>query len=681
MKQFSVVIDNPTGLHARPAKFFIKIAKKYKSDIRVLRDGKKANAKSLVSMLTLGVKCGHEIQITAEGADEDTVIKALKTAIDEGLGEDPEKKGSCPVETPAPVSKSPTNTSDAGTPSNMITGIAGAPGVVIAPVFQLKRAKIDIEETFSGPSEEQTRLQEAIETARGQLTALRNKMAQHAAEEAEIFDAHLELLDDPDLLEEVFTKLEAQQSAAQAWQSTIEGRAEAIAELDDSLLAAREADFHDVSYRVLRCLVGAKEQRLGHIDHPVVIVADDLSPSETAALNKEKVSGFCTAQGGPTAHTAIIARAMGIPAVVSAGPQVLEIENETVVVLNGDDGSLIVDPDERSIQTAQTIVKQSCQERKVAEKQAANPAITTDGHRVEVAANIGGIDDARRAAQFGAEGIGLLRTEFLFLDREKEPTEQEQFEVYGDIIKAMKGLPVIIRTLDIGGDKPLPYMPMPSEQNPFLGERGIRLCLNHPDILSRQLRALYRSATYGPMKIMFPMITDCSEFDKIRTIAEKARNDVGGPEVALGVMIEVPSAALTVHALAPVVDFFSIGTNDLTQYTLAIDRMHANLAGRLDGLHPAVLNLIDRVVQQAHKYDKWVGVCGELSTDLQAIPFLIGLGVKELSVTVSAVAGVKARVRSVKMAQAQALAQKALKCGTAEQVRKLNLNMNESHNA
>lgn len=677
MKQIDIIIDNPTGLHARPAKFFVKIAKQYKSDIHVMRDGKKANAKSLVSMLTLGVKCGHEIRLTAQGTDETAAIDALKTAIDQGLGEDQAAGGSCPpVDTPSSTAaKAPQNLSQTGSPSKIISGIAGAPGIVVAPVYQLKRTKIEIEETFAGSSEEQTRLQEAIEKARGQLTALRNRLAQHAAEEADIFDAHLELLDDPDLIEEVLAKLDAQQSAAQAWQSTIEARAEAIALLDDPLLAAREADLHDVSYRVLRCLMGTDEQRLEHIDHPVVIVADDLSPSETAALDKEKVSGFCTAMGGPTAHTAIIARAMGIPAVVSAGPEVLKIKNQTLVILNGDEGSLMVDPDETSILRAETTVKQFCQQRRAAEKQAVNPAITTDGHRVEVAANIGDLEDALKAAKSGAEGIGLLRTEFLFLDRKEEPAEQEQFQVYRDIVAAMEGLPVIIRTLDIGGDKPLPYMAMPSEQNPFLGERGIRLCLNHPDLLVRQLRALFRAAAFGAMRIMFPMITEQSEFEKIRTMAEKARSDVGGPEVELGVMIEVPSAALTVHALAPVVDFFSIGTNDLTQYTLAIDRMHAKLAGRLDGLHPAVLCLIDRVVQQAGKYGKWVGVCGELAADLQATPFLVGLGVNELSVTVPAVAGVKARVRSLTQSKAQALAQKALQCATAEEVRALNQDM------
>lgn len=675
MKQVDIIIDNPTGLHARPAKFFIKIAKQYKSDIRVMRNGKKANAKSLVSMLTLGVKCGHEIRITALGPDEDAAINALKTAIEQGLGED-RAAGGCPVDTPpSTVANAPRNFSHMGSSSKIISGIAGAPGVVVAPVYQLKRSKIEIEETFAGASEEQTRLQEAIEKARGQLTSLRNRLAEYAAEEADIFDAHLELLDDPDLIGDVLAKLDAQQTAAQAWQSTIEVRAEAIARLDDPLLAAREADLHDVSYRVLRCLMGTDEQRLENIDHPVVIIADDLSPSETAALNKEKVSGFCTAMGGPTAHTAIIAGAMGIPAVVSAGPEVLKIKNQTRIILNGDEGSLMVDPDETAILSAETKVKQLYQQRRAAEKQAVNPAITTDGHRVEVAANIGDLDDARRAAQSGAEGIGLLRTEFLFLDREQEPTEQEQFQVYRDIVKAMEGLPVIFRTLDIGGDKPLPYMAMPSEQNPFLGERGIRLCINHPDLLVRQLRALFRSAAFGTMRIMFPMITDRSEFEKIRFITEKARDDVGGPEVELGVMIEVPSAALTAHALAPVVDFFAIGTNDLTQYTLAIDRMHARLAGRLDGLHPAVLCLIDRVVQQARKYGKWVGVCGELAADLQAIPFLVGLGVNELSVTVPAVAGVKAQVRAVTQSTARALAQKALQCATAEEVRALNQDM------
>ncbi len=671
MKKLDITIDNPTGLHARPAKYFVQVAKKFKSDIRLLRDGKKANAKSLVSILTLGVKCGHEIQIVVEGVDEDQALDALKAAIDDNLGEDQSQKSACP----APVQPSEENAVpiqvDSRSTAHVIQGISGAPGVVIAPVRQLKRSQIQIEETFAGASVEQTRLQEAIEEARGQLTALKNKMTQYSAEEADIFDAHLELLEDPELLEQVLAKLETEQSAAQAWQTTIEARAKAISELDDPLLAAREADLHDVSYRVLRCLVGAEDQHLDDVDQPVVIIAHDLSPSETATLDKKKVCGFCTAAGGPTAHSAIIARAMGIPAVVSAGPEVLEIANQTLVIVNGDDGAIVVDPDESKRSHAEGAVKRSQRQRKAAEKLAAKPAITKDGHRVEIAANIGGLEEARKAAESGAEGVGLLRTEFLFLEREQEPTEQEQFEVYRDIVQALRGKPVILRTLDIGGDKPLPYMPMASEQNPFLGERGIRLCINKPELLTNQLRAILRSAAFGPLRIMLPMVTDLSEFEKIRTIVESVRSELSAPEVELGVMIEVPSAALTAGALAAVVDFFSIGTNDLTQYTLAIDRMHSKLAYRLDGLHPAVLCLIDRVVQAAEKYGKWVGVCGELASDMQAIPLLVGLGVHELSVTVPAVAGVKAKVRSLSLRQAQDLAQKALQCATADQVREL----------
>lgn len=671
MKKLDITIDNPTGLHARPAKYFVQVAKKFKSDIRLLRDGKKANAKSLVSILTLGVKCGHEIQIAVEGVDEDQALDALKAAIDDNLGEDEAQKSACP----APVQPSEENAVpiqvDSRSTAHVIKGISGAPGVVIAPVRQLKRSQIQIEETFAGASVEQTRLQEAIEEARGQLTALKNKMSQYSAEEADIFDAHLELLEDPELLEQVLAKLETEQSAAQAWQTTIEARAKAISELDDPLLAAREADLHDVSYRVLRCLVGAEDQPLDDVNQPVVIIAHDLSPSETATLDKEKVCGFCTAAGGPTAHSAIIARAMGIPAVVSAGPEVLEIANQTLVIVNGDDGAIVVDPDESTRSHAEGAVKRSHRQRKAAEKLATKPAITKDGHRVEIAANIGGLDEARKAAESGAEGVGLLRTEFLFLEREQEPTEQEQFEVYRDIVQALRGKPVIIRTLDIGGDKPLPYMPMASEQNPFLGERGIRLCINKPELLTNQLRAILRSAVFGPLRIMFPMVTDLSEFEKIRTIVESVRSELSAPEVELGVMIEVPSAALTAGALAAAVDFFSIGTNDLTQYTLAIDRMHSKLAYRLDGLHPAVLCLIDRVVQAAATYGKWVGVCGELASDMQAIPLLVGLGVHELSVTVPAVAAVKAKVRSLSLRQAQELADKALQCATADQVREL----------
>lgn len=670
MKQLDLVIHNPTGLHARPAKVFVNLAKQFESDIRVQHGAKKANAKSMISMLTLGVESGGEITVIVDGIDEEEALVALETAVTSGLGEEDEAehKPAAPATKPANGQPPPPEK----LPDNMLKGIPAAPGIAIGPVYRLQHEEIKIEETFQGASAEEERLNKAIERARGQLIKLHKQMLQTAgASEAAIFEAHLEILEDPDLLDTVLEKINRQRSAARAWQTAVDARAQAMAKLKDPLLAGRAADIQDVGYRVLRLLMGADEQRVSLPNHPVILVATDLSPSDTASLNPDQILGFCTAAGGPTAHSAIIARALSLPAVVSAGDSVLEIDNLTTVILNGTKGTLTIEPDAAAIGHAQQQQQQWQNAMSAAEKNASQPAITQDGHRVEIVANIGGLIDAEKAVASGAEGVGLLRTEFLFLERTAAPTEREQFDVYRDIVQAMNGHPVIIRTLDIGGDKPLPYIDVDPEENPFLGERGIRLCLNRPDLLRQQLRAILRAAEFGPLRIMFPMVADLSEWRKARALVSEVQAELGAPQVEVGIMIEVPSAALTADAFAPEIDFFSVGTNDLTQYTMAMDRMHPKLAGQSDGLHPAVLRLIAQTVKAAHAAGKWVGVCGELGADTQAVPILIGIGVDELSVSVPAIAPVKAQIRSLNLADAKVLAEKALACGTAVEVRNL----------
>jgi len=400
------------------------------------------------------------------------------------------------------------------------------------------------------------------------------------------------------------------------------------------------------------------------------VVAHDISPSDTASLDPQRVLGFCTAVGGPTAHAAIIARAMGFPAVVSVGEDVMKLDNGTLAILDGVAGTLVIEPDAETLARAQEAQRLYQARRLAAQASSAEPAVTRDGHRVEIVANIGGVADARKAHAAGAEGVGLLRTEFLFLDRASAPTETEQFEVYRDIALALEGKPVIIRTLDIGGDKPLPYINMAPEENPFLGERGIRLCLARPDLLRQQVRAILRAASYGKLRIMFPMVADLSEWQAARAIVEELRAELYAPEIEVGIMVEVPSAALLAEVFAREVDFFSIGTNDLTQYTLAMDSTHPSLAGKSDGLHPAVLRLIQHTVEGAHAAGKWVGVCGELGADPQAVPILLGLGVDELSISVPAIPMVKAQVRDLTLTEAQRLAQEALACATAPEVRR-----------
>ena len=671
MKEHDLTIHNPTGLHARPAKVFVNTAKQYKSDIRVQHGEKKANAKSLISMLTLGVECGSEIRLIVDGVDEEEALAALVTAVADGLGEDHH----APVETAVP-STAPANGQQATPgntavlPANVIKGIPAAPGIAIGPIYHLTHEEITIDETFRGASVEEAALQKALDRARGQLVTLHKQMVQStSASEAAIFEVHQEILEDPDLLDAVLERIHKQQSAARAWQVTIDGRAKAMAALNDPLLAGRAADIQDVGYRVLRLLMGGDEQQVSLPDHPIILVAADLSPSDTASLDRGKILGFCTAAGGPTAHSAIIARALSLPAIVSAGTAVLDIANLTPVILNGSDGTLTINPDAAAVAQAQAQQQSWQAAMSRAAATAGEPAITQDNHRVEVVANIGGLKDARKAATAGAEGVGLLRTEFLFLERTEAPTELEQFEVYRDVVQALNGQPVIVRTLDIGGDKPLPYISVPPEANPFLGERGIRLCLNRPELLRQQLRAILRAAAFGPLRIMFPMVADLSEWRAARAMVAEIRAELGAPDVEVGIMIEVPSAALMADVFAKEVDFFSIGTNDLTQYTLAMDRMHPSLAGKSDGLHPAVLRLIARTVEAAHANGKWVGVCGELGADPQAVPILVGLGVDELSVSVPSIPSVKAQIRELTLAAAQAIAQEALACGTAVEVR------------
>jgi phosphocarrier protein FPr len=680
MQQLDLVIHNSTGLHARPARVFVDVAKQFQSTIRVRHGEKQVNAKSLISLLTLGVTRGQRIQVDVSGVDEEGAAAALTAAVQDGLGEGPadDHPAAAAPTTPTPPAEPAQPATPAAAPATSATldtgavvqGIAGAPGVAVGPVYRFERARVEVRERFAGFDQEQARLQVALDTAHQQLVTLREQLLLRAdASEAAIFEVHRDILADPDLLDTVHTMIADGRGAAEAWHEATTQQAAVMATLADPLLAERAADVRDVGERVLRLLTGAVSSAPALPDQPVIVIAYDLTPSETAAFDPQRVLGFCTAVGGPNAHTAILARALGLPAVVSAGPGVLEITAGTQVIIDGGAGTLTVEPDERAVAGAQETQRQERERKSIAARSASAPAVTIDNHRVEIVANIGGLADAQKAAASGAEGVGLLRTEFLFLERTDAPTEDEQFAVYRDIAQALAGHPVIVRTLDIGGDKPLPYLDLPAEDNPFLGERGIRLCLAHPELLRLQLRAILRAAPFGQLRIMFPMIADLSEILAARALVEEIRAELDAPAVEIGIMVEVPSAALMADLLAQEVDFFSIGTNDLTQYTLAMDRTHPTLAAQADGLHPAVLRLIARTAEAAHAAGKWVGVCGELGADPLAVPILVGLGVDELSVSVPAIPTVKAQIRSLTLAQCRERAQHALACATAAQVR------------
>lgn len=671
MKQIELVIQNATGLHARPAKVLVNLAKQFKSEISVYHQAKRANAKSMVSVLTLGAANGSVITLQANGEDEETAIAELESAIRSGLGDNdvhPQPAQTSAPEKPVPAEKvkntsSVLNTDAAG----QIRGIAAAPGIAFGPIFHFQHEDLD-----KLREEAKISLQDALTTAKEQLTALHKQMsAKKLGAEAAIFEAHAELLEDPELGEAVQVQINEGQNPVTAWKTAIAERASVIAALKDPTLSARAADLRDVGRRVLRLLLGVSEKGMALPDRPVVIVARELSPSDTASFDTEHVLGFAIVEGGPTSHIAILARAIGLPAIVGADEAILTLPAEAPVILNGSSGTLTVNPDAGALESANQAQQRWIEYRRTAVEQAAQPAVTLDGHHVDVSANAGSAADASEAMKMSADGIGLLRTEFLFLERTTGPSEDEQFDIYRTIAETMQNRPVIIRTLDIGGDKPVPYIQLKPELNPFLGERGIRLCLNRPELFRAQLRAILRAASYGSLRIMFPMVSDVGEIRQARALLDELRQELGAPEIQFGIMVEVPSAALLAEKLAPEIDFFSIGTNDLTQYTLAVDRGNATLAAKHDGLHPAVLRLIAHTISAAHKFGKRADICGELGSDPAAVPILVGLGMDELSVSIPAVPIVKAQVRKLQLSAIQPLAQQALECSSAQEVRDL----------
>ena len=655
------VIQGKLGLHARPATVFIEVAKRFAADVHVRYGEKVANGKSLNSLLQLGVKGGTAARVMAQGDDAEAALSALQEAIAQGLGEEEETQAEA-VEhgwTPQYVGET-------------IPGVPASPGLAIGPVRYFKRRKIVVETTAKDPQAEEKRLYEAIASAQAELGQLYEEVKERSgAGKASIFRAHAEFLADPDLVNETLAYLRKGHSAGWAWQETIQMQVAALQSVADPLLSARATDLKDVGTRVLQHLAGIVDDQPFVPDMPVILLAEDLTPSDTAKLDPAFILGFCTASGGPTSHTAIIARSLGIPAVVGTGPALLHQAEGRMAILDGNSGNLYLEPGDADLESARQAQQELENLRNEEFRARYEPALTTDGHRLEVVANISHTAEAERAVNAGGEGVGLLRSEFLFLDREDAPSEAEQFTAYLDMVKALNGLPLIIRTLDIGGDKNAPYLNLPPEDNSFLGVRGIRLCLARPKLFKPQLRAIFRASQHGPVKIMFPMISTYEDLTAAREMAEQVRAEIGAPPVEIGIMIEVPSAVAMAEEFAREVDFFSIGTNDLTQYTLAMDRLHPVLAKQADGLHPAVLRMIDKTAQAAKAAGKWVGVCGGIAGDPRGAVILAGLGVTEFSVSIPSIAAIKARLRHISLSDAQAVAQKALSCRTAAEVRSL----------
>jgi phosphocarrier protein FPr len=662
-KDVEVTIGGAAGLHARPATFFVDVANQFESEIFVRANGKLANGKAMASLLKLGAEAGTKLQILANGPDAEAALAALREAVESGLGDEEEEETAVEQTVWTPVSN-----------GHWIDGVSASPGLAIGPLHVFASSRLVVEDKPGEPDAEKQKLKYALEVGREQLVEIHDAVKSRSGRnEAAIFRAHQAFLTDVDLFSEVYELIEEGHSAAWSWQKVINQRVADVEKVANERLAGRAADLHDVGQRVLRVLTGTQQGEVNLPNEPVILVAEDLTPSDSARLDPKRILGLCTAAGGATSHTAIIARSLDLPAVVGAGGAVLEQPVGKVCILDGTTGRLYIAPTEADLESAEAFRVDLQRQRDVEFETRYQPAIMTDGHRVEIVANIGKANEAIRAVEAGAEGVGLLRTEFLFLERETAPTEEEQLAAYRTMTNALNGLPLIIRTLDIGGDKVVPYLTFPHEDNPFLGVRGVRLCLRHPELFIPQLRAIYRASTTGPVKIMFPMITSLEDLREAKKIAEGVRAELDVPPIEIGIMIEVPSAALMAAELAREADFFSIGTNDLTQYLLAMDRMHPALARQVDGLHPVVLRLIDRVVRDATGAGKWVGVCGGVAGEPRGAMILAGLGVTELSMSVPSIASIKAQLRNLSLAKVQGYAKKALACHSPEEVRALPL--------
>lgn len=657
---------SPLGLHARPATALIGVVKRFRSEIVIRHGDKTANAKSLIGLLSLGATRGAALTVVASGDDADAALAAIGAAFAGALGE---PGGATPEGAPAPEAPARPHVDYEG---RLVAGISASPGIATGQVWQLQRERLIVAEQAADPAVQHRRLDQALASAAADLHHLHEEFLKKAgAARAAIFKAHRELLDDPALVTEAHQGVDAGHSAGWAFQRVYEDQAAALARLNEPLLAARAADLRDVGRRVLRLLADSIETAASLPYHPVVLVADDLSPSDTAKLDPRQVLGLCTASGGSTSHTAIIARSLDIPAVVAAGPAALDLKDGQACILDGDAGVLVVDPTARDLAVAAVQRGLGLERREVEQLDRFKPAITRDGRRIEVVANIAIPAEAKQAVDAGGEGVGLMRTEFLFLQRDTPPSEDEQLEAYRTMVRALNGLPLILRTLDIGGDKLVPYLSMPAENNPFLGVRGIRLCLQREDLFRTQLRAVFRASREGPVRLMYPMIALLEELARAKAITEEVRREVGVDPIELGIMIEVPSAVMMADRLAREVSFFSIGTNDLTQYVLAMDRQHPVLAPQADGLHPAILRMIERTVAAARAAGIWVGACGGIAGDPAGAVVLAGLGVFELSVSIPSIAATKARLRGLTMARAEDIARRALACGTAAEVRAL----------
>ena len=564
----------------------------------------------------------------------------------------------------------------------MISGIPASPGIVFGKAFVLKEEKIVLDTQKIKESQidaEIARFYEGRSAAVEQLNSIKDRAyASLGEEKAAIFEGHLMILEDEELEEEILDYLRSNKvNAAVAANVIIDQQVAMLSEIDDEYLKERAGDIRDIGNRLIKNILGMHIVDLGEINEEAILVAYDLTPSETAQLNLDKVLGFVTDIGGRTSHTSIMARSLELPAIVGTNNVTELVNTGDFLILDALNNAVYVNPSQDEIQRLKTLQAKLAEEKAELAKLKDLPALTLDGHRVDVVANIGTIRDVEGAERNGAEGVGLYRTEFLFMDRDQLPTEEEQFIAYKEVVEAMNGNLVILRTMDIGGDKELPYLNLPKEMNPFLGWRAIRIALDRREILNAQLRAVLRASAYGRLAVMFPMIISVEEIRELKSVIEELKVELRNEgkdfdeNIQIGVMVETPSAAVNAKFLAKEVDFFSIGTNDLTQYTLAVDRGNELISHLYNPMSPSVLSLIKQVIDASHAEGKWTGMCGELAGDENATILLLGMGLDEFSMSAISVPRIKKLIRNVNYQDAKLLAEKALQQPTAAEIERL----------
>jgi phosphocarrier protein FPr len=665
----ALVVDE-AGLHARPASLISELAAQSPyTKIRIRNGQRSANAKSMASLIAMGAQKGDELIVSAEGERSQEVANEIAQCISNGLDEECEDSNAQynPLQGLMALPNVEARLS--------IKGAAASPGIAIAPLFKLSASHLSVEREAAEPNVEKEALTSALALANEQLKELQAKLQNRAPKEAAILKAQQQLLSDELILEDASKLIEHRNTAAWSIQEAIETQLTSLSQVENERLKARMADLKDVRERVLSILLNTDSS----IDFPTtdfILVATDLSPSQTAGLEGLPVKAICTELGGPNSHMAILARALGIPAIVGLGVDAMsQFETGEFAIVDPQGSQLIVAPDSETSLNAKKWIAQWQTMRDAEASQKHQPSQTLDGHTVEVVCNIAKPEEAEKILDEGGEGAGLLRTEFLFEASASEPTVEEQMTSLKAIVSKLGDRQLVVRTSDIGGDKPVKWMDMPHEDNPFLGVRGIRLSFKYEDVFRRQLEAIYATAKWQVeaqgatgIHIMFPMIAKLSEWQWAKDIADQVRSSLNAPVVPLGIMIEVPSAVLIADHFAKEVDFFSVGSNDLTQYTLAMDRLHPDLCKEADNYHPAILNMIAMTVKAANAHGKWVGVCGNMAADPNVAALLVGIGVHELSVSPANVAAVKNIIRSVSYEKLKCKADKALQMGSSESV-------------